>query len=101
MRFLDDGRIPLDTNAVDNAIRPVAVGRKNWLFADTVRGAAARANLHSLIQSTRANGHEPFDYLRHVRQQLPRAASVDDYVRLLPHRLALEDVPPVVNHGVG
>jgi len=101
VRFLDDGRIPLDTNAVENAIRPFVMGRKNWLFADTVRGAEASANLYSLIQSAKTNGHEPFAYLRHVLQRLPTAATVDDYQALLPHRLAPDDVPPVVNHGVG
>jgi len=99
VRFLDDGRIPLDTNAVENAIRPFVMGRKNWLFADTVRGAEASANLYSLLQSAKANGHEPFTYLRHVLQRLPTAATVDDYQALLPHRLSPDDVPPVVNHG--
>jgi len=99
VRFLEDGRIPLDTNAVENAIRPFVMGRKNWLFADTVRGAESSANLYSLLQSAKANGHEPFAYLRHVLQRLPVAETADDYQALLPHRLAPDDVPPVVNHG--
>jgi transposase len=55
VQVLDDGRLPLDTNAIENAIRPFVVGRKNWLFADTVRGARASANLYSLIETAKAN----------------------------------------------
>jgi transposase len=64
VRVLDDGRIPLDTNLVENSIRPFVVGRKNWLFADTVRGAQASANLYSVIETAKANGIEPYAYLR-------------------------------------
>lgn len=87
IRYLDDGRIPLDTNLVENAIRPFAVGRKNWLFADTVGGAEASANLYSVIQTAKANGLEPFAYLCHLFAELPKATRVEDYDALLPHRL--------------
>lgn len=86
VRVFDDGRIPLDTNAVENAIRPFVVGRKNWLFADTVRGAEASANLYSLIETAKANGLEPFAYLRHVFAELPRATTLADFEALLPAR---------------
>ena len=66
VRVLDDGLIPLDANGVENAIRPLVVGRKGWLLADTVRGAQARANLYSLIETAKANGLEPYAYLRLV-----------------------------------
>ncbi len=87
IRVLEDGRIPLDTNAVENAIRPFVVGRKNWLFADTVRGAEASANLYSLIETAKANGLEPFAYLRHVFTQLPRATHLHEVEALLPRDL--------------
>jgi len=86
-RVLDDGRVPLDTNAVENAIRPFVVGRKNWLFADTVRGAEASANLYSLIQTAKANGLEPTAYLRHVFTALPGATTLAEIEPLLPHRI--------------
>ncbi len=86
VRVLDDGRLPLDTNAVENAIRPFVVGRKNWLFADTVRGARASANLYSLIETAKANRLEPFAYLRYIAEHLPRASSNDQLETLLPHR---------------
>jgi len=81
VRYLEDGRIAIDTNAVGNAIRPFVVGRKNRLFADTARGAQASANLYSLIQTARANGLEPFAYLRHVAAELPRSLRVDSFGR--------------------
>jgi hypothetical protein len=84
IRFLDDGRYPIDNNACENAIRPFVVGRKNWLFSDSVGGAQASANLYSLIETAKANGVEPYRYLRHVFQKLPVATTVDDYEALLP-----------------
>ena len=87
VRVLDDGRLPLDTNGVENAIRPFVVGRKSWMFADTVRGAKASANLYSLIETAKANGLEPFAYLRYIAEHLPRATSSDELEPLLPHRI--------------
>jgi transposase len=84
IRVLDDGRLPLDTNAVENAIRPFVVGRKNWLFSDSVRGADASANLYSLIQTAKLHGLEPFAYLRHVYEWLPRARTLAQIEALLP-----------------
>jgi transposase len=87
VRVLDDGRIPLDTNAVENAIRPFVVGRKNWLFADTVRGAEASANLYSVIETAKRSGLEPFAYLRHVLAELPRATTLEEVEALLPRNV--------------
>ncbi|MFQ5700116.1 MAG: IS66 family transposase [Myxococcota bacterium] len=87
IRVLDDGRLPLDTNRVENAIRPFVVGRKSWLFAAPVRGAQASANLYSLIETAKANGLEPFAYLRTVLTELPRATTLDQVEALLPRLL--------------
>ena len=87
VRVLDDGQIPLDTNLVENAIRPFVVGRKNWLFADTVRGAQASANLYSLIETAKANGIEPYAYLRLVFSELPRATTLEHVEALLPRNV--------------
>ena len=84
IRFVDDGLYPIDNNLCENAIRPFVIGRRNWLFADTVGGATASANLYSLIETAKANGIEPFRYLRALFKQLPRARSADDYAALLP-----------------
>jgi transposase len=87
IRVLDDGRLPLDTNRVENAIRPFVVGRKGWLFADTVRGAEASANLYSMIETAKASGLEPFAYLRHLFTELPKATHLPQVEALLPRNL--------------
>ncbi len=84
IRYLDDGRVPMDTNRVENAIRPFVVGRKNWLFADTPKGAHASANLYGLIVTARENGIEPYEYLRLLYSDLPKAKTAEELGALLP-----------------
>jgi transposase len=91
VRYADDGRYPIDNNACENAIRPFCVGRRNWLFADTVAGANASANLYSLLQTCVANGIDGYRYLGALLVALPRAKTVEDYEALLPWRLAAVD----------
>ena len=83
-RFLDDGRIPLDNNSAENAIRPFVVGRKNWLFSHTPSGAQASAAIYSLIETAKANGLSPYDYLQYVFDTLPTLDEDDDLTALLP-----------------
>lgn len=90
IRFLENGNWPLDSNPVENAIRPFVVGRRSWLFADTVGGANASANLYSLIETAKANGIEPYHYLVALFKRLPLAQTVDDYETLLPWNIDLE-----------
>ena len=71
MAFLDNGEVPISNNLAENAIRPFTLGRKNWLFCDTPKGAEASAIVYSLVESAKANGIEPFAYLQHVLLQLP------------------------------
>jgi transposase len=87
-RYVDDGRYPIDNNACENAIRPFVVGRRNWLFADTVGGANASANLYTLLQTCVANGVDGYRYLRALLVELPKAKTVEDFEALLPWRLA-------------
>ncbi len=84
VRYLDDGRLAIDNNGAENAIRPFVVGRKNWLFSTSVKGVKASANLYSLIETAKANGLEPYAYLRHVFAELPKADTVDAIEALLP-----------------
>jgi len=91
IRVLDDARLPLDTNAVERAIRPFVIGRRNWLFADTPRGATASARLYSLVETAKANGVEPWAYLEAVFAALPRAQSPSDFEALLPWRIELPE----------
>ncbi len=82
--YTTDGRLRIDNNLTENAIRPFVIGRKNFLFCDTVAGANASANLYSLIESAKANGIEPYAYLKTVFTALPNASTVEDVEALLP-----------------
>ena len=82
--FVEDGRLRMDNNLTENAIRPFVVGRKNFLFCDSVAGAHASANLYSLIETAKANGIDPFVYLKTVFTELPKATTVEDIEALLP-----------------
>jgi transposase len=83
-RYLDDGAVPIDNNWVENQIRPWALGRSNWLFAGSLRSGQRAANVMSLIQSAKINGHDPYAYLKDVMERLPtqRASMIGE---LLPH----------------
>lgn len=83
-RYLDDGRLEIDNNAVERAIRPVAQGRANWLFVASERGGHAAAALYSLIESAKANSLNPYAYLRDVLTRLP-VTKAKDIDSLLPH----------------
>jgi len=91
-RVLDDGRLPLDTNAVERAIRPFVIGRRNWMFADTPKGAVASARLYSLVETAKANGLEPWAYLAKIFEALPAATTAGDIEALLPWHIELPDV---------
>ena len=76
----------------ENSIRPFVIGRKNWLFAGTPKGAEASALLYSLIETAKMNGLEPFKYLRYIFKKIPLAQSTRDYRALLPQSLSPEDL---------
>lgn len=83
-RYVEHGYLPMDNNAAERAIRPFVIGRTNWLFSDTPKGATASAQLYSLVETAKANGQEPYAWLRHALERLPQACSVEDYEALLP-----------------
>lgn len=85
--YTEDGRLNIDNNPAENAIRPFVVGRKNWLFSATMPGAKASANLYGLIETAKANQLEPYAYLKQVFTELPQATSLEDIERLLPWRV--------------
>ena len=91
-RYLDDGTLPPDNNYIENRIRPIALGRSNWLFAGSLRAGQRAAAIMSLIQSARMNGIDPYAYLKDVFERLPTlpASHIEE---LLPHRWA----PAVTN----
>lgn len=81
--YVEHGDLRIDNNWIENAIRPFVMGRKNYLFCDSVAGANATANLYSLIETAKANSIEPYRYLRHVFTELPKATSLEDIEALL------------------
>jgi transposase len=87
--YLKDGRIEIDNNLIENAIRPFAVGRKNWLFSGSPAGARAGATFYSLIETCKANGIEPYKYFCSMLNRIRLCQSEEDYRQLLPQFIEL------------
>ena len=81
--YLDDGDLPADNNWVENQIRPIAIGRNNWLFAGSLRAGKRGAAVMSLVHSARLNRHDPYAYLKDVLERLPTqpASRVQELLR--------------------
>lgn len=76
--FLEDGRVAVDNNHAERAIRPFVVGRKNWLFAKSPKGAVASAICYSIIETAKANHLKPFQYLMYLFETMPNLQIIDD-----------------------
>jgi transposase len=87
VRYLENGHITPDNNAAENAIRPFVVGRKNWLFAGSPSGADAAATLYSLIETAKACGLDPYQYLRLLFEKIPYAHSEAEHAVLIPQNV--------------
>ena len=83
--FMKDGRLEIDNNRSERSIKPFVIGRKNWLFANTPRGAAASAAIYSVIESAKENGLHPFRYLIYLFEQLPQLADLKEPQALEPY----------------
>lgn len=82
--YLTDGRINIDNNRAERAIKPFVIGRKHWLFANTHGGADASAILYSLVETAKVNGLQPIDYLMSLFEQWPHSEDGDSIDHLLP-----------------
>lgn len=82
VRYVNDGNLTIDNNHGERAIKPFVIGRKNWLFSNAKSGANASAILYSIIETAKANGLTPFDYIMHCLKHL--AASPSNVEALLP-----------------
>lgn len=91
-RYTERGDLPIDNNRCENAIRPFVIGRKAWMFSDTPAGAHSSAVIYSLVETAKANGLEPYTWLRRVMRDLPAAKTVDDVEALLPWNLHAADL---------
>ena len=87
--YLTDGRINIDNNRAERAIKPFVIGRKAWLFANTHGGADASAVLYSLVETAKANDVQPIDYLMRLFDQWPHIKGDDDIDHLLPWNIEL------------
>ncbi len=86
-RYLDDGHLSIDNNSAERAIKNFAVGRRNWLFAKSIRGADASAVVYSIAETALLNGLKPYVYLSYVLDELRKMGPFpkpDDLNRLLP-----------------
>jgi transposase len=90
--FLLDGRLELDNNRSERAIKPFVIGRKNWLFANTPRGARSSATIYSLVETAKENGLNPLTYLTYLFEQLPNINRKDPEAidALLPWSMAIQ-----------
>lgn len=91
--FLQDGRLEIDNNRAERAIKPFVIGRKNWLFANTPRGADTSAVLYSIVETAKENGIQPLPYLTHLFERLPnmRVSSNTSLDELLPWHPSIQD----------
>lgn len=90
--YLEDGNIPIDNNKIENAIRPFVIGRKNFLFSGSPKGADASATMYTLVESAKANDLEPWAYLNYLFEKLPVAKSEQALLALLPQNLKPKDL---------
>ncbi|VWB59650.1 transposase IS66 [Burkholderia lata] len=95
IRCVENGDWPISNNPCENAIQPFCVGRRGWLFSDTVDGVNASANLYSLVETCKANGIDPYRYLTWLFQRLPLATTVDDYYAPLPWKMPATCADPL------
>lgn len=82
--FVEDSYYFIDNNRVENCIRPFVIGRKNWMFSTSQKGATSSANLYSIVETAKTNGLEPYAYLKLLFNQLPLAETIEDINALLP-----------------
>ncbi|HAT6957972.1 IS66 family transposase [Legionella parisiensis] len=85
--YLLDGALEIDNNLIENLIRPFALGRKNWMMAGSPRGAHAGALFYSLIATAKTNGLNPFNYLKHLFENIRSCKTSEDYKALLPFNI--------------
>jgi len=92
VRFLEDGRIEISNNRAERSIKPFVIGRKNWLFANTPKGAHASAIIYSIVETAKENLLDPYAYLTHLFEKLPNmdCNSIEALDQLLPWNVRLQ-----------
>jgi transposase len=97
VNYLKDPRLEISNNLSERAIKPFVIGRKGWLFANSVAGANAAAIIFSIIETCKHHKVEPYEYLRYVLNILPQCQTIDDYEKLLPYKIDRSLLMPSVN----
>ncbi|MEO9205764.1 MAG: IS66 family transposase [Gammaproteobacteria bacterium] len=97
INYLKDPRLDISNNLSERAIKPFVIGRKGWLFANSVAGANAAAIIFSIIETCKHHKVEPYEYLRYVLNILPQCQTIDDYEKLLPYKIDRSLLAPSVN----
>jgi hypothetical protein len=89
-----DGRLEIDNNRAERSIKPFVIGRKNWLFSNTSKGAQASAIIYSIIETSKENGLNPYEYLKYIFEQLPNVDTKDTAIldSLLPWAATLPEI---------
>jgi transposase len=87
INYLKDPRLDISNNLSERAIKPFVIGRKGWLFANSVEGANAAATIFSIIETCKYHKVEPYDYFRYVLNVLPQCQTIDDHEKLLPYKI--------------
>lgn len=94
-RYCEDGRLPMTNIRAEHVAKTIAIARKNFLFADTPAGAKASAMVYSILETAKANGHHPFEYLTVLLNESANAKTVEDFERLLPWNITPEQVQEI------
>ena len=91
--FMKDGRLEIDNNRSERSIKPFVIGRKNWLFANSAKGAGASATIYSIVETAKENGLNPFKYLKFLFEKMPNMdlADRDAFEQILPWSKTLPD----------
>jgi len=102
-RYCEDGRLPMTNIQAEHVAKSIALARKYLLFADTPAGAKASAMTYSLLETARANGHTPFEYLNVLLNEIANSDSLEQVEQLLPWNLTVEQVErslkPILHHS--
>lgn len=93
--YLNDGELEIDNGVAERALKPFVIGRKNWLFMGSVNGANAGATIYSLIETSKANGINPYSYLKYILEKLPYCDTDEERKKLLPWNVDVNDIAKV------
>lgn len=94
INYIEDGRCDIDNNRSERAIKPFVMGRKNWMFSQSMKGVEASQVIYSLIETAKAHKLEPYNYMRYILERMPYATELADIEKLLPYNLTPEQIKP-------